>query len=70
LACFELAQISISVIKPLTTRGNRSFRLVGGGVQLGPVGTAAANWPIVLAPADYDNVEFGGMKMAGKTEIL
>jgi hypothetical protein len=32
----------------------------GGGVQLGPIGTAATNRPIVLAPGDYDG-EIGGM---------
>jgi hypothetical protein len=32
---------------------------VGGGVQLGPLGTAANNGPIVPAPSDYG--EFGGM---------
>jgi hypothetical protein len=35
--------------------------LVGGGVQLGPLGTAATNKPIVPAPSDYDNEETGGM---------
>jgi hypothetical protein len=34
---------------------------VGGGVQLGPLGTAATNWPIVRAPGDYDDGEIGGM---------
>jgi hypothetical protein len=35
---------------------------VGGrGVQLGPLGTSATNWPIVPAPGDKDNGEFGGM---------
>jgi hypothetical protein len=33
---------------------------VGGGVQLGPLGTAATNRPIVPAPGDYDG-EIGGM---------
>jgi hypothetical protein len=33
---------------------------VWGGIQLGPLGTAAANWPIVPAPGDYDG-EIGGM---------
>jgi hypothetical protein len=37
------------------------IRLVGGGVQLGPLGTAAAKWPIMPAPGDYDDGEFGGM---------
>jgi hypothetical protein len=34
---------------------------VGGGVQLGPFGTAATNRPIVSAPDDYDDGEIGGM---------
>jgi hypothetical protein len=33
---------------------------VGGGVQLGPLGTATTNTPIVPAPGDYDG-ETGGM---------
>jgi hypothetical protein len=32
-----------------------------GRVQLGPLGTAATNRPIVPAPGDYDDVEIGGM---------
>jgi hypothetical protein len=39
------------------------IRLVGGGVLLGPLGTAATDWPIVPAPGDYDDGEFDGMKM-------
>jgi hypothetical protein len=41
------------------------FRLVGGGAQLGPLGTAATDWPIVLVPGDYeyDDAEFGEMKI-------
>jgi hypothetical protein len=35
------------------------IRLVGGGVQLGPLGTAATDWPIVPAPGDYDDGKFG-----------
>jgi hypothetical protein len=34
---------------------------VGGGVQLGPLGTAATNRPIVPAPGDYKDGEIGGM---------
>jgi hypothetical protein len=34
---------------------------VGGGVQLGPLGTAATNRPIVRAPGDYDDGEIGGL---------
>jgi hypothetical protein len=33
----------------------------GRGVQLGPLGTAATNTPIVPAPSDYDDGEFSGM---------
>jgi hypothetical protein len=40
-----------------------SFPIVGGGVQLGPLGTAATDWPIVPAPGDYDDGEFRGMKI-------
>jgi hypothetical protein len=35
--------------------------IVGSGVQLGPLGTAATNRPIVPAPGDYDDAEIGGM---------
>jgi hypothetical protein len=35
--------------------------MVGGGVQLGPLGTAVTNRPIVPAPGDYDDGEIGGM---------
>jgi hypothetical protein len=37
------------------------FGIVGGGVQLGPLGNAATNRPIVPAPGDYDYGEIGGM---------
>jgi hypothetical protein len=29
--------------------------ILGGGVQLGPLGTSATNWPIVPAPGDYED---------------
>jgi hypothetical protein len=35
--------------------------IVGGGVQLGPLGTAATNRPTVPAPGDHDDGEIGGM---------
>jgi hypothetical protein len=35
--------------------------VVEGGVQLGPLGTAATKGPIVPAPGDYDDGEIGGM---------
>jgi hypothetical protein len=43
--------------------------IVGGGVQLGPLGTAATNRPIVPAPGDYGDGEIGGM-IEGETEVL
>jgi hypothetical protein len=36
---------------------------VGGGVQLGPLGTAVTDWPTVPDPGDYDDGEFDGMKI-------
>jgi hypothetical protein len=35
--------------------------IAGGGVRLGPLGTAATNTAIVPAPGDYDDGEIGGM---------
>jgi hypothetical protein len=35
--------------------------ILGGGVQLGPLGTAANNRPIVPAPGVYDDEEIGGI---------
>jgi hypothetical protein len=35
--------------------------IVGGGVQVGPLGTAATNRPIVPAPGDFDDGEIGEM---------
>jgi hypothetical protein len=35
--------------------------MVGSGVQLRPLGTAATNRPIVPAPGDYDDGEIGGI---------
>jgi hypothetical protein len=34
---------------------------VGGGVQLGPLGTTATNRTIVSATGDYDDGEIGGI---------
>jgi hypothetical protein len=34
---------------------------MGGGVQFGPLGTAATNRPIVLILDDYDVGEISGM---------
>jgi hypothetical protein len=43
---------------------------VGSGVQLGPLGTAATNRPIVPAPGDYDNGEIGGVIGRGNRNTL
>jgi hypothetical protein len=43
------------------TLGVFLIRIVGCGVQLGPLGTSATNCPIVPAPGDYEDGEFGGM---------
>jgi hypothetical protein len=44
--------------------------IVGGGVQLGPLGTTATNRPIVPAPGDYDDEEEIGGMIEGETEVL
>jgi hypothetical protein len=42
-----------------------------GGVQLGPLGTAATNRPIMPAPGDYDDGEnLVEWWLAGETEVL
>jgi hypothetical protein len=38
---------------------------VGGGVQLGPLGTAATNRPIVPAPGDHNDGDIGEMVSRG-----
>jgi hypothetical protein len=43
---------------------------VGGGVQLGSLGTSATNWPIVPAPGDYEDGGFGRMKIRKGNEVL
>jgi hypothetical protein len=35
--------------------------IVEGGVQMGLLGTSATNWPILHAPGDYDDGEYGGI---------
>jgi hypothetical protein len=40
---------------------------VGGGVKLGPLGKSAIfPWPIVPAPGDCEDGEFGEMNWQGK----
>jgi hypothetical protein len=51
---------------------------MGGGVQLGPLGTTATNKPILPVPDNYDNGEIGGImigrgkrsKKKGKVPVL
>jgi hypothetical protein len=43
---------------------------VRGGVQLGPLVTAATNRPIVPVPGDYDDGEKLVEWLAGETEVL
>jgi hypothetical protein len=45
--------------------GRNLIGIVGGGVQFGPLGTAATNRPIVPAPGDNDDGETGG-RMIGR----
>jgi hypothetical protein len=37
------------------------FRIVEGGLQLGPLGTSATNCPVEPALGDYEDREFDGM---------
>jgi hypothetical protein len=39
------------------------IRIVGGGFQLGHLGTSATSWPIV---PDYEDGEFGGMMIGSE----
>jgi hypothetical protein len=41
--------------------GGYLIGILGGGVQLGQLGTTATNRPIVPAPSDYDDGEIGGV---------
>jgi hypothetical protein len=43
--------------------------MMGAGVQLGPLGTAATNRPIVPAPSDYDDGEIDGMTGRGNRSV-
>jgi hypothetical protein len=43
---------------------------VRGGVQLGRLGTAATNRPIVPAPGDYDDGEIGAIIGRGNRSTL
>jgi hypothetical protein len=43
------------------------IHIMGGGVQLGPLGMAATDWPVVPAPGDHDDGEFSGMNIGKGT---
>jgi hypothetical protein len=52
----------MSYIKPTENKFMRVlFGILGGGVQLGPLGTAVTNRPIMPAPGDYGDEEICGM---------
>jgi hypothetical protein len=38
--------------------------------KLGPLGTSATEWPTVPAPGDYDDGEFGGMKIGRGSQSI
>jgi hypothetical protein len=56
-------EVNESILFACSIKHTTSFSIciVGGGVQLGPLGTAATIRPIVSAPGDYDNEEIDGM---------
>jgi hypothetical protein len=43
--------------------------IVGVESKLGPLGTSATHWPIVPAPGDCEDGEFGGMNGRGNRSI-
>jgi hypothetical protein len=51
--------------KPRVTRSRIELRFLFAqwGVELGPVGTSATEWPIVPAPGDCGDGQFGGIKI-------
>jgi hypothetical protein len=49
---------------------SHSGRGGGGGLQLGPLGTSSTYWSIVPAPGDYNDGEFGGMKIGRKNRSI
>jgi hypothetical protein len=63
--------INAVVWKLITTSKNFSLiRLVGGGVQLGPLGTAATDWLIVACPGIMMMENLVELRFAGETEVL
>jgi hypothetical protein len=49
---------------PIIRRSSLVFFIrIRGVVELGPLGTSATEWPVVPAPGDCYDGEFGGMKI-------
>jgi hypothetical protein len=71
---FHSGRGRIVAMTTYVTVANADFFLIGiveGGVQLGPLGTAATNRPIVPALGDYGDGEIGGMMIGrGNRSIL
>jgi hypothetical protein len=61
LSASSVKQVSSRTILPEVLDRMLKIGIVEGGVQLGPLGTAATNRPIAPAPGDYDDGEIGGM---------
>jgi hypothetical protein len=47
-----------------------TFAWWGMESKLGPLGTSATEWPTVPAPGDYDDGEFGGIKIGRGNRVL
>jgi hypothetical protein len=54
----------------MIAHSGEKFDIVGGGVQLGPLGTAATNRPIVPVQGDYDDGKLVEWWLAGEIEVL
>jgi hypothetical protein len=62
----------VSIFRMFILLEDKKIGILGGGVQLGPLGTAATNRPIVPAPSDYDDGDWwndwqGKLKYSEKT---
>jgi hypothetical protein len=63
------ALVTDTVAFLLSMKGSILIGILGGRVQLGPLGIAATNRPIVPAPGDYNDGEIGGMIGRGNRSI-
>jgi hypothetical protein len=55
----------------MTWHTHRSRLVSWDGVRLSPLGTSAANWPVVPAPVDYDECgAVGTIRIGRETEVL